>query len=329
MNGASALRFLLLGLIWGGSYTFIKVSLDGLTPSQLVLARLLLGLTFLLAFVAVRRVKLPPLGVTWGHIAVTSILGMVAPFLLLAWAETRTSAAMAGVIIAALPLVTLAAATAMLPAERATWRKTAGLLLGFAGVVLVISPWGSDPGSLLGQLAVLGAALCYAGQTVYLRKYLSMRGYSALALAASQLVLATVLQSVVTPFMPWRTPSLDSWSVALSIVILGVVCTGVAYVLYFRLIADLGATTASAVNYLVPVAAVVISTTTLGEPVTWNMLVGVVTVLVGLAIAENRLKQIGRFSSAGPAVPTGPAVEPQPAVEPRPQPAGSAEHRGD
>ncbi|MGE5830334.1 MAG: DMT family transporter [Micromonosporaceae bacterium] len=299
MNRSSLVRFLLLGAIWGSSYTFIKASLNGLTPSQLVLGRVLLGAMVLLAVLAVRRVGLPPFSIAWVHMIVTATLGMVLPFLLLAWGERYTSAAMAGVVIAALPLITLGGVTFLLPSERATWRKVVGMLIGFAGVILVLSPWRTDPGLLKGQLAVLGAAVCYAGQTIYIRRFLSPRGISALALAASQLIVALLLQVIVTSLAPWETPRFTG-QVTASIVVLGVVGTGLGYVLYFRLIADLGATTASAVNYLVPVAALIISTTTLHDAVTWSMVVGVLAVLLGLAFAENRMALPGWFGPREP-----------------------------
>jgi drug/metabolite transporter (DMT)-like permease len=287
MNRTSLLQFLLLGTIWGASYTFIKVSLDGLTPAQLVLARIVLGLLLLLGFLSVRKIRLPKLGSVWGHVTVAAALGMVVPFLLLAFGERHTSAAMAGVLIAALPLVTLAAATTFLPTERATSRKLAGFLAGFAGVVLIMAPWESEGGTIGGQLAVLGAACSYAAQTVYIRKFIVPYKLAPVALAASQLVMATILQAAVTPTMAWETPNL-TWQVVSSIIVLGVFGTGLAYVLYFRLITDLGATTASSVNYLVPVVGMVVSTSLLGESLTWNMIVGVVIVMVGLAVAENR-----------------------------------------
>lgn len=287
MNRSSLLRFVLLGSIWGSSYTFIKVAGEGLTPSQVVLGRIGLGVITLLIIMGVRRVALPPWGSAWAHFIITATLGMVAPFLLLAWGEHFTSAAMAGTVIAALPLITLAVATVALSTERATVRKTLGLVIGFVGVLLVISPWRSDPGSLKGQLAVLGAAVCYALQTVYVRKFLSPKGFTPLALAAAQLLVALLLQAVVTPFLAWNPPAL-SFLIVASMLVLGIFGTGVAYVLYFGLIRDLGATRASAVNYLVPVAALLISTILLRESSTWNMWLGVAVVLVGLAVAENR-----------------------------------------
>ena len=304
MNTANLARFLSLGAIWGASYTLIKLAISGLSPSQLVLSRLLLGAVLLLVVAKARSLRLPAFGPVWGHFGVSSALGMVAPFLLLAWGEQHTSAAMAGTIIAALPLVTMAFVSVILPTESITSRKLAGMTIGFAGTVLVISPWRSEGGQLVGQLAVLAAATCYAAQTVYVRKFLSPLGLPPLVLAASQLLVALIEQSLITPFMPWQTPA---WTPAVigSTVLLGFLGTGIGYVLYFRLIADLGATTASAVNYLVPVAALVISSLGLQDETSWNMWLGVGLVLVGLGVAEKR------FGGSAPAALPVKAGEPR------------------
>ncbi|MDT0491857.1 DMT family transporter [Streptomyces griseus] len=291
MKNATVGRFLLLAFLWGGSFTFIKVSLDGLTPGQLVLSRLVLGAAVLLAIVAFRRIGLPRSARVWGHVAAAALFGNVIPFLLLSYGEQTTGAGIAGVLIGATPLLTLTIAAAALPTERATRRKVLGLIIGFVGVVLLIGPWTDALGSLGGQLACLGAALSYACGFVYVRKYLSPLGLAPMAAAASQLLAATVLQAVVTPFLTWRTPEF-TLEVTFSIVALGLFSTGLAYVLYFRLIGDVGATTASAVNYVVPVASVLIGVVALGESVTWNLLVGGLVVLAGVAYAENRLRQL-------------------------------------
>jgi drug/metabolite transporter (DMT)-like permease len=288
MNRLSVLLFVLLALIWGASFTFIKVSLDGLTPSQIVLIRLVLGAAFLVIVIAVSRVPLPAFGSLWAHLVLTASLGMVLPFLLLAWGEQRTSAALAGVLIGTIPLITLTLATAVLPTERATVAKAIGLVIGFVGVVVVLSPWDIDGGTLGGQLAVLGAAASYGAQTVYIRRVLASRKIPPLALAASQLIVAVVVQAVITPFTGWPAPSF-TWPVTASIVLLGVVGTGAGYIIYFRLINDIGATTASTVNYLVPVTAVLVGTVTLRESITPEMVLGTIVVLLGLAVAERRL----------------------------------------
>jgi drug/metabolite transporter (DMT)-like permease len=290
MSRVNVVQFLLLGTIWGTSYTFIKAALEGLSPTQLVLGRLGLGLVFLIAIVLLWSISLPKVGKVWGHLAVSSALGMVIPFLLLGYGEQHTSAAMAGMLIAVLPLATLAAVTVFLPSEKVSRRKLYGFLLGFAGVALIVAPWEGASGELTGQLAVIAAACSYAAQTVYIRKFLVPHGLSPVAQACGQVIMALALQSVTLPAFGWETPSF-SWPVVASVLLLGFFGTGAAYVLYFRLITDLGAATASSVNYLVPVVGAVASTTLLGDSITWNMLAGVLTVMAGLAIAENRLSR--------------------------------------
>jgi drug/metabolite transporter (DMT)-like permease len=288
MNRFSVSLFVLLAFIWGASFTFIKVSLGGLTPGQLVLTRLVFGAAFLLIVISVSGVRLPAFGSVWAHLAVTATLGMVTPFLLLAWGERHVSAALAGVLIGAIPLITLALATVVLPDERATVVKVVGLVIGFVGVVVVLSPWSAVGGTLGGQLAVLGAGASYAAQTVYIRRVLSARKIPPLALATSQLIVAVIVQAIITPFTGWAAPSF-TLPVTASIVLLGVVGTGVGYVIYFRLINDMGATTASTVNYLVPVTAVLVGMVTLGERITLEMVFGTIVVLLGLAVAERRV----------------------------------------
>jgi drug/metabolite transporter (DMT)-like permease len=301
------MSFLLLALLWGSSFTLIKVSLEGLSPAQLVLARLALGAAVLLAVAAIRHVGLPRGRAVWGHLAGAALLGNVLPFLLLSYGERTAGAGIAGVLIGATPLLTLTIAYAALAAERATARKVIGLLVGFAGLVLVVAPWRDAGGSFAGELACFGAAVSYAASFVYVRRFLSPRGLAPLALAAGQLVVAVALQAAVSPVLEWGAVHLTGRVVA-SIVLLGVLSTGLAYVLYFRLIADLGATTASAVNYVVPIAAVLIGAVLLGEPVTWNVVAGGLIVLAGMAYAENRLA-LRRRTATG----TGAAGPPPPA----------------
>ncbi|MGB3438312.1 MAG: DMT family transporter [Actinophytocola sp.] len=300
MSRTSLVQFLLLGTIWGTSYTFIKAALDGLSPTQLVLARLGLGLVFLIAILLLWSIGLPKMGKVWGHLAVASALGMVIPFLLLGYGEQRTSAAMAGMLIAVLPLATLAAVTIFLPSEKVSRRKLYGFLLGFAGVAMIVAPWQGDPGELTGQLAVIAAACSYAVQTVYIRKFLVPHGLSPVAQAAGQVIMALLLQIVTLPAFGWSTPEF-SWPVVVSVLLLGVFGTGAAYVLYFKLITDLGAATASSVNYLVPVVGAVASTTLLGDSLTWYMVTGVLTVMAGLAIAEGRLSRKKTTPAPAPA----------------------------
>lgn len=300
MTNATVVRFLTLALLWGSSFTLIKVSLEGLSPAQLVLGRLVLGALALLAVLALRHTALPRERPVWGHLAVAALFGQVLPFLLLSYGERTASAGVAGVLIGATPLLTMTVAYVALADERATARKVAGLLVGFGGIVLVMAPWREAGGSLTGEIACFGAAVSYAVSFVYIRRFLSPRGLPALSLATGQLIVAVALQALVSPLLEWGPVDLTG-RVLVSIVLLGVLCTGLAYVLYFRLIGDIGATSASAVNYVVPIAAVVVGAVTLGEPVTWNVLAGGLVVLAGMAYAERRLGRRPAAAGSPPA----------------------------
>jgi drug/metabolite transporter (DMT)-like permease len=283
-------RFLVLALLWGSSFTLIKEALAGLSPAQLVLARLVLGAAVLLSVAAVRRAGLPRGATVWGHLTAAALFGNVIPFLLLSYGERSAGAGIAGVLVGATPLLTLTIAAAALAEERATSRKLIGLLIGFAGLVVVIAPWRSGLGSTGGELACFGAAVSYAVGFVYVRKFLSPRHLTPVSLAAGQVSAAVVLQAAVSPFLQWGAVTMTT-RVTVSIVLLGVLITGLAYVLYFRLIGEVGATTASAVNYFVPIAAVVVGAIFLDERITANVVAGGLIVLAGMAYAENRLRR--------------------------------------
>jgi drug/metabolite transporter (DMT)-like permease len=163
-----------------------------------------------------------------------------------------------------------------------------GLAFGLAGVVLLAAPWhdGSRAVSLAGVLAALGAAACYAGSYVYARRLLTNRGMEPLVLAAAQLTIGAVLLGAAVPWIG-RQPITLSSSVVLSVVALGMLSTGIAYVLNYRLIEDEGPTTASMTNYLTPVVAVLLGIAFVDERLTWNLIIGTAMILVGLWIAEH------------------------------------------
>jgi drug/metabolite transporter (DMT)-like permease len=284
---ASTLRLLTLAVLWGSSFTFIKISLEGLAPAQVVLFRLMLGAMLLLAFAAVRRVRLPAGARTWGLITVAAVFGNVAPFLLLSYGEQTANAGVAGALVGATPLLTLGLAAAVIPSERLGRNGVLGLLIGFVGVLLVVAPWRDFETSVGGSLACLGAAASYAAGFVFVRRFISPLGIAALGLAAAQTVAATALQAPLTPLLGWESPDFTA-RVAGSLLALGLLGTGFAYILYFRLIADVGASRASSVNYVVPVVAVALGVVVLDEPVTLALVLGGLLVLASMAYARRQ-----------------------------------------
>jgi drug/metabolite transporter (DMT)-like permease len=312
MSRASAVRLALLSLIWGSSFLLIKVALEGLAPAQVVMGRVFAGATVLLAAMVVRRVPFPRSPALWGHLAVLAVFANVVPFTLFAWGETRIDSGLAGILNGATPLLTLVFALALLPEERITRARVAGLLVGFAGVVVIVGPWraGALSGALAGQLACLGAAACYGVAFTYTRRFVSGSGQPLLVLASSQLVVAALVLLGLSPFIAGDPMQLSARVLA-AVLTLGVAGTGIAYLLYYGLIRDVGATTASMVTYLIPIVAFALGVVVRDEPAHWYVFAGAAIVIAGVALAE------GRFGDGGLSVPEVEVLAPLPSDDGR------------
>jgi drug/metabolite transporter (DMT)-like permease len=282
------LQFVALAAIWGASFLFIKVAVEDLPPVAVALGRCVLGAAVLLVVLALRREGLPRDPRVWGHLAVVALLANALPFTLFAAGERHISSVLAGLWNATTPLLTLAVVTLALPEERPTRERVIGLVGGFAGVVIVLGPWSSPGGSqLTGQLLCLGATAGYALAFPYLRRTLSGRPESALALSAGQLVCATALLAVAAPLAGAAPTTVHGDTVA-AMLALGVLGTGAAYVLNFSIIRAAGATTAATVTYLIPLFSTVLGIAVLDESLTWNQPAGAVVVLAGVAYSQRR-----------------------------------------
>jgi drug/metabolite transporter (DMT)-like permease len=290
MSRASAIRLALLACLWGSSFLFIKLALDGLSPVQIVLARMTPGALVLLAIVAVRHERLPREPTTWARITIAAIIANLIPYFLFGWGEQRVDSAIAGTLNSTTPLFTLAIAYATRTEPTITRQRAGGFLLGFVGAVLIVAPWNSAGGSTAGALACLAAALSYGVSYVYMRRYLTGRGTSSIALAAAQITTGALLLLITAPVLANQAVDLQP-DVLASVLALGALGTGLAYLLNYRLIQDEGATTASTVTYLLPIVAVILGAIVLGEPITWNLVVGTGVVLAGVAISDGRFSR--------------------------------------
>jgi drug/metabolite transporter (DMT)-like permease len=285
------LRLCLLAVLWGSGFLLVKLALRGLSPIQIAFGQLGLGAIVLLVILAVRRQSLPRAAREWVYLAGMALLGNIAPYLLYSWSEQRINSGLAGVLSATTPLCTLFLARAF-GVGRLTVLRLLGLVLGLIGVVLLAAPWRDGTGavSLAGVLAALGAATCFAGSYVYARRLLTNRGREPLVLSAAQLTAGALMLGAA---MPWigRQPVSLTGTVALSVVALGVLSTGIAYVLTYRLIQDEGPTAASMTNYLTPIIAVVLGIVFVDERLTWNLAVGTAVVLLGVWTAEHNIDE--------------------------------------
>ena len=272
-------QFLLLALIWGSSFLCIKVLAEDWAAVHVAFGRVALGALVLLAVLAVRRTALPRGVRVWGHLAVVALLMNAVPFTLFAYGETKVSSVLAGLWNATTPLMTLVVVLALLPDERPDRRRLIALGAGFAGVVLLLGPWkGVGGDELLGHLACLGAAACYGLGVPYTRTHLSGRPEGGVSMAAAQLVCGTAMLAVVAPLAGAPTTSLGADAVA-SLLVLGVLGSGVAYVLMHAIVRAAGPTTFSTVTYVIPVVSTALGVLVLSEQVGWNEPAGAAVVL--------------------------------------------------
>ena len=279
-------RLALLALIWGSSFLWIKLADRGFAPVEVTFARLALGAAALFPVVAARREALPRSAALWGQIALAALFANAIPYLLFAVAEQSVDSSTAGIINATTPLWTVTLAVAVRHQRSVTARQCAGLVVGFGGTLLIFSPWHSASSvASVGGLECLAASISYAISYVYMDRYLARRGMSPITLSACQLLVAAALLAVALPLSGAGAPQVSAASLA-SLVILGVLGTGVAYVLNYQIITSEGATIAATVTYLLPVVAIVLGVVVLGETVTISVLAGIALVLAGVALTR-------------------------------------------
>ena len=286
------LQFLGMGLIWGASFLFMKVALTGVVFGQVAWTRTVLGAITLGVVMLVSRQKLPKEKIVWAHFLVLAAVNCVFPYLLFAWAEQYVSSSLASIYNAVTPIMTALMVTFAFRVEKLTRGQIVGILIGIFGVLVIIGPWRDGQnlaGDLWGQLACLGATLCYGFTYAYTRKFLSHRAISSSTIAFMNIGIAAVYMLLLTPIIAWHPVHLDIWVVG-SLVLLGALGTGLAYIWNFNVLRAWGPTSASTVTYLTPVVGVLLGVLVLGEHLDWNQPVGAVLVFLGILFTQKRLK---------------------------------------
>lgn len=298
MHSRSTLtQFLLLCLVWGSSFLFIRIALEGLSFGQVALGRLLLGSVTLIIVGALARQPWPRGRIILGHLAMVAVLLCVLPFVLISWAEQHIPSGLASIYNATTPLMTLFASAVLIPSERMTRARTGGLLLGFCGVFIVLAPWqGLASAGLWAQSACLLATASYGLGYTYFRRHITPLGLSALTVARSQILLATAIMLVLAPFMA-ASPAHLSAPVILSIVALGALGTGPAYIWNTNVIRAWGAASASTVTYVAPLVGVILGVIFLDESLSWTQPLGGILVVIGILVSQARVKPSPRRHS--------------------------------
>lgn len=277
-----------LSLVWGGTFFFYEVGLREIPPFTLVLGRVGIAATVLLAVVYLSGGRMPLDRRSLGGFLLLGAINNALPFTLIAWGQTTIPSGMASIFNAMTPIFTVIIAHLFTRDDRMTRGRMAGIALGFAGVAVLMGPdllRRIDPYSL-GQLAVLGAAFCYGISTNYGRRF----GINPpLVNAAGMLTSATLwlLPVALVAERPWTlSPGPVGWASILALSLLG---TALAFVLYFRLLARAGATNLSLVTFLVPITAIGLGTLILGERLSTTAILGMALIFAGLAAMDGRL----------------------------------------
>ncbi|MFE9933904.1 DMT family transporter [Streptomyces sp. NPDC005533] len=281
-------RFTILSVVWGFSFLLIKVGTQAYPPFQVALGRVLFGALALLAVLLVRREKLPRGLRTWGHLGVAALLLNTAPFSLFAYAELSIPSTLAGICNATSPLWGMALSMVALSEDRPTRRRFAGLGLGFLGVLIVLGAWQGFSGvDARGTALALLAALCYPIGWIYVRRTLAGTPGSPVALTGGQLMVSTLQLSLVSALFTTAPSSFPLWP-TVSVIALGALGTGMALQMQYRLVTEVGPTTAQMVTYFIPVIATAAGVLVLGEQLHWNTPVGAAIVLAGAALSQTR-----------------------------------------
>ncbi|MDQ3938492.1 MAG: DMT family transporter [Chloroflexota bacterium] len=285
------LLFILLGFFWGSSYLFIKIGVDaGLQPFTLVTVRLLIGFLLLAGVVAALRVPLPREGRTYGHLVVLGFFSVALPFFLITWAEQHVDSALAATLTAPVPLFVIPIAALMLADETITLNKVLGVSAGLVGVAILV---GFDPAQagrtdLTPQLALVGAAFSYALGGVYARRF--VHGLRPMVPSVFQVFFAMLMAGVgaVLFEQPLSTTIGLSLDAIFAVVWLGLLGSGMAYLLFYRLLGRWGPTRVSLVAYLLPVWGIALGWAVLREPIHAGLATGTALILLGIALVNTR-----------------------------------------
>ena len=293
---------LILAAIWGSSYLFIKLAVDDFGTFTLVALRLVVGAALLWIVVRAAGEALPRDRRIYGHLLVMAVINITIPFLLITWAEQSVDSSLAAVLTAPVPLFTIVLSALFLHDEPLRVNGLVGLIVGFFGVVIVTSPGlTAAGGSVAGEVALLGAAFSYGMGAVYSRRF--VRGLRPMIPAVLQVTIAALITGTIALLteQPWQA-SPDAQAV-ISILWLGLLGSGVAYLILFRLFARWGATRTTLVAYVIPVVGIVLGYLALQEPIDGRLILGTALIIAGVAVLNGRWGRRTLYGRARPPTP--------------------------
>ena len=313
MKPADVMRLVVLGAIWGSSFLLIKYGLEAYSPMAMIAARIIVGALVLVMMVYLAGQRLPGDRALWRALIVMSVVANIVPFFLITWGEQYITSALASILNSTTPLFTALIAGLWVGHERFPPLRIAGIVLGFAGVAVLTGH--VESGGIWGVVAIVLASASYGVGFVYAKLKVTSGG-TPVQTSAAQFLISSVL---CVPLLGIDvavngSPDFGNLQATIAVLTLGVVNTALAYLFYYRLIADVGSTNASFVTYLIPIFGVFLGWTILDEALGWNAIVGAVMVVGGIALAEFG----ARRAAARASEPSGPPAEAAAAPDPAP-----------
>ena len=298
------LLFIAMSVIWGIPYLFIKIAVRELDPSVVVFARVGIAAVVLLP-VAIQQGVLRQLRERWPVIAAFALVQIAGPFLLISYGEQHIASSLTSLLIAADPLLVVLFALRFDASERVNGLRLIGLLIGMGGVITLLGlDVGGDKQRLLGAVFVLLASACYAASALLLKRP-TIASLPRLGVVTVMCITTTiVLSPLALTRLPGKIPSVE---VIASLLVLGLICTAVAYLVYFALIAEVGASRGTVITYVNPAVSVLLGVTLLGEPLNAAIIVGFLLIIAGswlstggvLPPGVRQLLRVGRQQDTG------------------------------
>lgn len=287
---------LVLSVLWGGSFFFVEVLIHYLPPLTIVTLRVGLAAITLWGLAFALKLQIPKKKQYWGALAIVGLFSNALPFCLIVWGQTQISSGLASIFNATTSFFTVIIAGIFLSDEQITRQKLIGVICGFLGTTVLIGPEALSGigGPVLGQLAVIGASISYAISSVYSRRFKGW-GMPPLIVVTGQVSMATLILLPITLIIdkPWEQPFIPLVAIG-AILGLAIFSTVIAFILFFRLIASAGATNATLVTFLIPISAVLLGVTFLGETLSELQLLGMTLIGLGILVMDGRIGSLLR-----------------------------------
>jgi len=310
MSARAWTLFAAVSVLWGIPYLFIKLAVEDLSPVMVAWSRILVAFAVLLPY-AIHKGALRGLGKHWRALLIYSTVEIVLPWPLIGFGEQRVSSGLAAILIAAVPLVVALMALRVDAEERAEGSRLVGLVIGFAGVVVLLGlDVAGRPGELLGALAILLAAVGYAAGPMIIKQ--KLRSLDPLGPVTASMGISGLVLTV--PALASAPASVPSGQTLLSVLVLGLFCSALAFLFFFALIQDVGPGRATVITYVNPVVAVALGVTLLGEGLGPTAVAGLLLILAGSWLSTGGrlppglMTRVGGRRRVAPPAPTAPEV---------------------